>query len=220
MKLSRIILINLMVIVALVLVGALIAYYWVQNYNYVSSQDASIAAPTVQVVAPAAGVLSGIHVTVGQHVTKGQVIGQETVAAPGKAAMSGGTVNITAPITGSVASIQAYAGQSVAQGTALLSAVRLNQITVVANILETKIHRIRIGQTVSIHVDAHPGVTFTGHVSAIQPATQSFFSLLPTSASAGSYTKVVQRVPVTIAINAAGYTLLPGESCEVRVTIH
>jgi multidrug resistance efflux pump len=63
-------------------------------------------------------------------------------------------------------------------------------------------------------------VSFTGSVEAIQPTTQSFFSLIPTAATSGTYTKVTQRIPVELSIAAAGYTLLPGENAEVRITIH
>ena len=71
---------------------------------------------------------------------------------------------------------------------------------------------------ISSPASAYPGVTFHGHVTAIAPATQSFFSLIPTSATAGTYIQTVQRVPVNIQIHTDGHTLLPGES--MSVTFH
>lgn len=231
MKSSRIVLINILVIVALIIIGGVAAYYWNQNTNYVVSQDASVTADTVPVVATASGTLQGLNLSVGQRVRRGQVLATETVAAPASAAApaaAGGkaapatppaptTVDVVAPVDGTVASVAATDGQTVAAGTPVATLVQLSTVQIVANIPETKIHQVSVGQTVDVTVDAQPGVTFHGTVAAIQPATQSFFSLIPTTATAGSYTKVIQRVPVIIKIDTAGYTLLPGENAEVRI---
>lgn len=224
MKQGRLILINILILVAVILIGGLGAYYWNQSYNYVSTQDGAISAPTIPVPALAAGTIQGVTLHVGQRVTKGQVIAQETVA--GAASTSSKTTpstttttNIVAPATGTIATVSATNGQTVGAGTALFTEVKLGHVSVVANIPESKIRHVSVGQTATIYVDAHPGVSFTGTVTAIQPTTQSFFSLIPTAATSGTYTKVTQRIPVILSINTAGYTLLPGESCEVRITI-
>ncbi|PSR32117.1 MAG: secretion protein HlyD [Sulfobacillus benefaciens] len=222
MKQSRLILINILILVAVIIVGGLGVYYWNQNYNYVSTQDASVSAPTIPVPALAAGTIENLSLQTGQHVTKGQIVGQEIVAgtATGKGAAATTTINLVAPASGTIATVSTSNGQVVGAGTPLFTEVKLDQVTVVANIPETKIRNVSVGQTATIYVDAHPGVSFTGTVQAIQPTTQSFFSLIPTSATAGTYTKVTQRVPVILSINTAGYSLLPGENCEVRITIH
>lgn len=223
MKQGRLILINILILVAVILIGGLGAYYWNQSYNYVSTQDGVVSSPTIPVPALAAGTIQGLSLHVGQQVTKGQVIAQETVAGTvtsGKSTTSTtSTVNIVAPASGTVATVSAANGQVVGAGTALFTEVKLNQVTVVANIPESKIRHVSVGQTATVYVDAHPGVSFTATVKAIQPTTQSFFSLIPTAATSGTYTKVTQRIPVILSINTAGYTLLPGESCEVRITI-
>ncbi|MHB1611984.1 MAG: HlyD family secretion protein [Sulfobacillus sp.] len=227
MKQGRLILINILILVAVIIVGGLGMYYWNQNYNYVTTEDASVTAPTIPVPALAAGTIQNFALQVGQHVTKGQVVGQEqTVSMPTSATGKGSTspayttLNIVAPASGTIATVSTSNGQVVGVGTPLFTEVKLDQVTVVANIPESKIRNVDVGQTATIYVDAHPGVSFTGTVDAIQPTTQSFFSLIPTSATAGTYTKVTQRVPVIMSINAAGYSLLPGENCEVRITIH
>lgn len=228
MKQGRLILINVLIIVAILIIGGVVWYSWSQNYNYVSTQDASINAPSVTVVALQSGTISGIDVTTGQRVTKGQVIAQESVATTSaSSAKSGKTagasselINIAAPVTGRIATITTGAGQTVAAGSPILTEVQLTHVTVVANIPETEIRRVSAGQSATIYVDAHPGVAFTGTVEAIQPATQSFFSLIPTTATSGTYIKVEQRIPVTLSIDNAGYALLPGESCTVRITVH
>lgn len=229
MKQSRVILINVLIIVALILIGGIVAYYWSQSYDYVSTQDAAISAPTIPIAAQSSGTVQDLSVTTGQRVSQGQTIAQETVAATtvttakgSKTPAAAGTtlINITAPVAGYVANVSVANGQAVAAGTPLFTLVQLSKVNVVANIPETKIRNVSVGQSATIYVDAHPGVSFTGTVEAIQPTTQSFFSLIPTAATSGTYTKVTQRVPVELSIDAAGYSLLPGEDAEVRITIH
>lgn len=229
MKGSRLILINILVIVAILIIGGVVAYYYNQSTNYVSSQDASIQAPTVPVLALQPGVVTRLNLHVGEAVAKGQVVGREqllgspttTVVRTKKGTRvvvsAPPTINITAPASGQIAQVSAVPGQTVGTGSPLFTEVELSKVYVVANILETEIAKVKVGQTVTITVDAQPGITFTGHVKAIQPATQSFFSLIPTSATSGTFTKVTQRVPVVISIDPAGYTLLPGESAEVQI---
>lgn len=228
MKSSRLILINILVFVAIIVIGGVAFYYYNQSNNYVTSQDAVISANSVPVIATVPGTVHGLSVTMGQRVTKGEILARLTVASGTASSMSGGqkapsslasrSVNIVSPVTGTVAQISAVNGQLVGVGSPVVTLVQLGSVYVTANIPETKIRKVTVGQTVDITVDAHPGVVFHGSVQSIQPATQSFFSLIPTSATAGSYTKVIQRVPVDIKIDKAGYTLLPGESAEV--TIH
>ena len=236
MKGSRLILINVLVLLALVVVGGVVAYYYTQGNNYVNTQDAAISAPTVPVLAMAGGVVETLHLEVGQAIRKGEVIGTERVAVTSTTSSttkaSGAhhaatvttptstLVNIKAPVTGQVAQVQATVGETVGVGSPLFTAVQLGKAYVTANILETEISKVHRNQTVSITVDAQPGVTFQGKVMAIDPATQSYFSLIPTQATAGTYTKVVQRVPVVISLQSQGYQLLPGESCEVQIHLN
>lgn len=232
MKASRLILVNVLVLVGLAIVAALAFYYYTTQSHYVSSQDASISATTVPVVASTAGALTTFSVQVGQHVQAGQVIATEAVATSGAASKvdppSAGqgagsatptmsTIPIKAPVAGDVATTSVAAGQDVGAGTPLMTLVQLKTAYVTANIAETNIRRIRVGESVDVTVNAIPGVTFHGTVTAIAPATQSFFSLIPASATAGTYVPTTQRIPVNIRLHTMGYTLLPGESCSVRV---
>ncbi len=232
MKQSRVILINILIIVALILIGGIIAYYWTQSYDYVSTQDASISAPSIPVSAAQTGTIESLGLHIGQHITKGQVVGKELV--PGavsslatsktksaaSSSSSSSTVKIVAPQSGTVAKISVRNGQAVSAGTPVFTLVQLSHVSVVANIPESKIRKVAVGQSATIYVDAHPGVAFSGTVKAISPTTQSFFSLIPTAATSGTYTKVTQRIPVTLSIVAAGYILLPGENSEVKITVH
>jgi multidrug resistance efflux pump len=227
MKAGRLVLINVLVLVGLAIVAALVFYYYSTNSNYVTSADASISATTVPVVATAPGKLATFTAAVGQHVRAGQVIGTEaiqvqSVSTGAKGGTSTGvpstsTISITAPVAGDVATTSVAAGQVVGAGTPLVTLVQLNTVYVTANIPETKIQNIHKGEAVDVTVNAVPNVTFHGTVVAVAPATQSFFSLIPASATAGTYVQTTQRIPVIIRIHTMGYRLLPGESSAVRI---
>lgn len=106
-------------------------------------------------------------------------------------------------------------------GEALLAIVPKN-VWVVANFKETQLTHMHAGQPVTLRVDAYPQTRFTGHVDSIQAGAGARFSLLPPENASGNYVKVVQRVPVKIAIdneNDTQHILGPGMSVvpEVRV---
>ena len=106
-------------------------------------------------------------------------------------------------------------------GQALLAIVPKN-VWVVANFKETQLTHMQAGQPVTLRVDAYPQMKFTGHVDSIQAGAGARFSLLPPENASGNYVKVVQRVPVKIALdnaNDAQHVLGPGMSVvpEVRV---
>lgn len=107
---------------------------------------------------------------------------------------------IRAPATGVVSKRSVEVGQVVQPGQPLLALVTLGDVWVTANFKETQIQSIRTGQRAVISVDAFGGQKFEGHVDSIAPATGARFSLLPPENAAGNYVKVVQRVPVKIAI--------------------
>jgi membrane fusion protein (multidrug efflux system) len=132
-----------------------------------------------------------------------------------------GYTRITAPVDGMVGERQVRAGQYVRPGAQIIAVVPLDTVWVVANYKETQLTRITEGERATITVDGFPGVTVTGHVDSIAPASGSQFSLLPPDNATGNFTKVVQRVPVKIVLDPghklAG-RLRPGMS--VIATIH
>jgi membrane fusion protein, multidrug efflux system len=86
---------------------------------------------------------------------------------------------------------------------------------VVANYKETQLTDVRRGQAVDITVDMFPGRVVHGHVDSIAPASGQEFALLPPDNATGNFTKVVQRIPVKIALdrdNDASVELRPGMS--------
>jgi membrane fusion protein (multidrug efflux system) len=111
-----------------------------------------------------------------------------------------GYTRVTSPIDGIVGEKDVEIGTSVASGQALMSIVPLRGTYITANYKETQLRDVRVGQTVDISVDAYKGIKFHGRVSAIAPASQNTFSLVPASNATGNFVKVTQRIPVRIVV--------------------
>jgi membrane fusion protein, multidrug efflux system len=111
-------------------------------------------------------------------------------------------------------------GQYVRPGTQLMAIVPIPLVRIVANFKETQIAGLRRGQPVQIHTDAWPDVRISGRVESLAPSSGSRFSILPPENATGNFTKIVQRVPVRIAIdpgNALAGRLRPGLSVIVTI---
>ncbi len=127
---------------------------------------------------------------------------------------------LSARIDGRIGNKTAQVGQFVGAGTRLMTVVPLQSLYLSANFKETQLGRMRPGQPARIEVDALPGTTLHGTVESISPGTGSQFALLPPQNATGNFTKVVQRIPVRIRIEADARTrtiLVPGMSVEVTV---
>lgn len=130
------------------------------------------------------------------------------------------STTLRASIDGRVGDLTVRVGQFVQPGTRLMTIVPVNQIYVEANFKETQVGLMRVGQPVSIEVDALPGVELRGKVASFAPGTGAQFSILPPQNATGNFTKIVQRIPVRIAIEASPAVrrlLSPGMSVEVSV---
>ena len=111
-------------------------------------------------------------------------------------------------------------GQYVQPGTRLLTVVPVQSIYLEANFKETQIGHMRPGQKATLHVDALRGIDLHGVVDSFSPGTGAQFALLPPENATGNFTKIVQRVPVRIRVDAGPQTralLLPGLSVTVDV---
>ena len=132
-----------------------------------------------------------------------------------------GYTRIRAPTNGLVGQRRVYPGQYVGIGTQVIAVVPLPHLYVLADYKETQLTHLRVGQPAEIRIDTFPGVVLHGHVQSWSPATGSEFALLPPDNATGNFTKVVQRVPVKIALDddgGLGDRLRPGMSVET--TIH
>jgi membrane fusion protein (multidrug efflux system) len=127
---------------------------------------------------------------------------------------------VRAPFAGIVGNRAAQPGQYIQPGTRLLALVPVERAYITANFKETQLADLKPGQKAHIAVDAMTGEGVEGTVESIAPASGSEFSLLPPENATGNFTKIVQRVPVRIAVPAsfaASGKLRPGLSVVVEV---
>ena len=129
-----------------------------------------------------------------------------------------GYTRIVAPADGTVGERQVRPGQLVSPGTQVMTFVDVTR-WVAANFRETQLTNVKTGDVAEVRVDVFPGQVFKGRVLEIAPASGSQFALLPPDNATGNFTKVVQRVPVKIALDNSSLTqqLRPGLSAEVTV---
>src|SRR5476649_1502449 len=129
---------------------------------------------------------------------------------------------IFAAVDGVVGNRQVQIGDYVTPGQRLMTLVPQHDLYVVANFKETQTEHIQPGQKASVSVDALPGVKFTGVVDSLAPGSGSTFALLPFEPGTGNFTKIVQRVPVRIRLNAGQpelASLRPGLSVDARIAL-
>ncbi len=145
---------------------------------------------------------------------------EQAAAALKNAELTLANTEIKSPVTGVVAVKSVDQGEIVSAGQPLFNITDPNDIWVSANIEETSVGKLVVGQTVSFTVDAYPGRTFKGEVSDVGAATGSQFALLPTENTSGNFTKVTQRLPVKIKVVDAGNAVLkPGMSAVVDIHV-
>jgi membrane fusion protein, multidrug efflux system len=130
---------------------------------------------------------------------------------------------ISAPVTGTVGRRNVEVGQRVQPGQALLALVA-DEKWVIANFKETQLARMRVGQRVTVWLDAIPGKSFAARIESFSPASGAQFALLPPDNATGNFTKVVQRVPVKIvfepgALRGFEEKIAPGLSAVARVEL-
>ena len=114
-----------------------------------------------------------------------------------------GYTRIVAPRDGVIAQRQVRPGQYLGVGGQVTILTPLPDVWVIANYRETQLTHVEVGQPATITVDTFPGHTMKGHVLALAPASGSQFALLPPDNATGNFTKIVQRIPVKIAIDDA-----------------
>src|SRR4051812_19271875 len=135
-----------------------------------------------------------------------------------------GRTEVPAPVAGYVARRTAQLGQRVAPGTVLMTVTPLDTVWVDANFKENQLASLRPGQPVTLEADAYgSSVEYHGHVAGFSAGTGAAFALLPAQNASGNWIKVVQRVPVRIALDRkelADHPLQIGLSMHVDVDTH
>lgn len=195
-----------------------------EEFQHVSAQLA--AAQSMATATQSAVVAANEQLKAGQTQTEGTTV--ETHPSVTRAAaklreayLSLQRVNLRAPIDGHVAKRSVQVGQRVQAGTPLMTMVALNQLWVDANFKESQLKELRIGQPAELQADVYgKKIIFHGKVAGLGAGTGAAFSLLPAQNATGNWIKVVQRVPVRIALDPqelSTYPLRVGLSMDVSV---
>jgi len=128
---------------------------------------------------------------------------------------------IVAPVAGVVSDRTVEVGQNVAPGQELMKVIPLNDVWITANFKETQLRDMKVGQPITVEVDAN-GRKYRGKVDSIAGASGARFSLLPPENATGNYVKVVQRIPVKLVLDPGenkDQSLRPGMSVTPKVWI-
>ncbi|MEC0372951.1 HlyD family secretion protein [Paenibacillus chibensis] len=211
MNRSRLIVANLIGILVICFFIAAGAYFYYEKANFIKTDDAVVKADLMPVVAPAQGVLTSWNIQDGTDVSDKNIVG----------GVSDGTktIPVSARMNGKVIQNGARVNQVVQAGQVLAEEADMDHLYIIANIKESRLKDIKVGQSVDIKVDGDSGAKFEGVVKEIGYATNSVFSVLPQQSSTGSYTKVTQKIQVKISINQASSRVLPGMNAEVKISL-
>jgi membrane fusion protein (multidrug efflux system) len=147
---------------------------------------------------------------------------QKAVAERDLARLDLSHTELRAPVDGIVGNRSAQVGAFAPAGSQLISLVPAQGLWIDANFKENQIAKMKAGMPVEIEADSHSGRVFQGHVASLAPATGARFSVLPPENATGNFTRIVQRVPVRIALDEGGSDfgdLRPGLSVIARVNV-
>ena len=141
-----------------------------------------------------------------------------------EAALALKRTHIVAPIAGTVARRSVQIGARIAPGTPLMAVVPLQDVWVDANFKEVQLENLRVGQPVSLRADIYGrDVTYHGHVAGLGAGSGSAFALLPAQNASGNWIKIVQRIPVRIALDKRELETHPlrvGLSVSATIDMH
>ncbi|WP_026888492.1 HlyD family secretion protein [Clostridium beijerinckii] len=216
MKGKRKILIIGILLVIVVALGSIGFYYWYENAYYVSTEDARVNADFVSVTPQISGKLLELNVDEGEKVTKNEILARQEMNNLPDTSVEQSLVR--APIDGIVVKKQGTVGELLSTGQTLITLVDPTKLYISANIEETKLEKVKVGQPVDITIDEYDSQKFGGKVKTIGEISNSAISLLPSSTS-GTFTKVVQRVPIKIELDNFDSKILPGTNAVIKIHI-
>ncbi|MBC2579103.1 HlyD family efflux transporter periplasmic adaptor subunit [Clostridium sp. DJ247] len=125
---------------------------------------------------------------------------------------------VRAPIDGIIVKKQGTVGEIWSTGQNMFTLVDPNKLYISADVEETKIGRVKIGQLVEINIDQFGAEKFTGKVKSVGEAANSALSIFSASTS-GTFTKVVQRIPVKIQLDKFNNKILPGTNAVIKIHV-
>ena len=193
-----------------------------QNRSNLEQSRAQVAAARAQLAASRAQVASARHQIA---IDDAQIRSGLAQVATARAQLAANRVDVDASVVrswigGRIGNKTVRVGQYVQVGARMMTVVPVERIYLTANFKETQIGLMRVGQPAIIEVDALPGEEIHGMVESFSPGTGSRFAQVPVDNATGNFTKIVQRVPVRIRVDAAEEArrvLIPGLSVNVTV---
>jgi membrane fusion protein (multidrug efflux system) len=198
---------------------AVSGYAPVQTAQQAASQIAANRATTARDTAALEGATRQVDILKAELAQAKAMLGRD-LALQRQAELNLSYASIVAPIDGVVGNRTLRVGQFVQAGTQLMTVVPTDTAYIVANFKETQLTDVHAGQPVDVDVDMFPGHVYHGHVESIAPASGQEFALLPPDNATGNFTKVVQRIPVRIVLDAdsvASGDLRPGMSVQPSI---
>ncbi len=202
------------------------AHLWYENTYFITTENASVAGALVHVSSPDPGRVYGLPKDVGDVVDREEALAVVDIPLSTGLAQGGSRttfldardrlIPVRSPVQGVVVARAVNIGDTINSGQAIFTLVDTRKLWVVANVEETRITQVQPGQRVEVFVDSL-NRTLAGMVETIVPASTSTFSLLPAQNPAGNFTKVVQLVPVRIALVDNQTPLIVGASARVRI---
>ncbi len=185
---------NMVLVVLSVLIMASVCYgmyYYVDANLYFKTNNAKVTVKNYAISPATQGRLVKYTVSEGSAVKENEIIGR----------VENGSY-LKSPVDGEVLKSNVTLNQMVSPATTVCVIGETGNIYVGVNIEETDIKKIKEGQTVKVQLDAYPGKTFKGHVSSIDPVTQTALSANQTSfTTSGTYTKTTQLIPIKVALD-------------------
>ena len=144
---------------------------------------------------------------------------KEAMAFLDEAALDLRRTEIRAPAAGIITNFELQVGEHVEEGKPVFSVVSTDPFWIEANLRETDLTHVRVGQSATIRVDAYPERAWNAAVSSISPATGAEFAVLPPQNASGNWVKVIQRIPVRLQLTGTrdGPPLRAGMSVEVEI---
>jgi multidrug resistance efflux pump len=203
-----------------------------ESLNYFKTNNASVSADTVKIMPLVSGTVESWNVQEGDDVKQGEVLGKQDVSSQisnsdvNQAAMESSAdsilskAEIKAPIAGRIVQSNVVKGSMASSGSTVAVLADTSNLYIKANIEETDIFKIKVGQKVGIKIDAYPNKTFIGYVETISAATQSVITGSTSINTSGTYSKVTQLIPVKITlINDENLPLMLGMNATVKISI-
>ena len=193
-----------------------------QNRSNLEQSRAQVASARAQLAASRAQIASARHQLA---INDAQIRSNLAQVAAARAQLAASEVDleggvVRSRIGGRVGNRTVRVGQYVQVGTRMMTVVPVGRIYLRANFKETQIGLMRVGQPATIEIDALPGESIHGVVESFAPGTGSRFAQVPVDNATGNFTKIVQRVPVRIRVDAgpeARRVMVPGLSVSVSV---